>query len=136
MWQSIRYLDFDTVSYPETGRLIGKICKRYSLKKSEVGKLAFRYLEKANMNPADAPEFVKSELFKVNERQDGIIRFIRNYEEEEFAPMVCTSHSIVVEFDTVVGGLSKKIDLEIATSKAYFCKNVLILIKRKPIFQK
>lgn len=48
---------YTTVSIDkETGRLIEKICKRYSLKKSEVVKLAFLYLDKAHINPADAPE--------------------------------------------------------------------------------
>jgi hypothetical protein len=48
---------FTTVSIDtETANLVAKICKRYSLKKSEVVKLAFLYLEKANINPADAPE--------------------------------------------------------------------------------
>ena len=52
-----RKIVFTTVSIDkETGRLLDKICKRYSLKKSEVVKLAFLYLEKANINPADAPE--------------------------------------------------------------------------------
>lgn len=91
---------YTTVSIDkETGGLVEKICKRYSLKKSEVVKLAFRYLEKAHINPADAPESVKSELAKINKRQDDIIRFIRNYEEKELNPMIRTSHSIAVKFD-------------------------------------
>ncbi|MDR1623765.1 MAG: hypothetical protein LBS04_02185 [Tannerellaceae bacterium] len=45
---------YTTVSIDkETGRLIEKICKRYSLKKSEVVKLAFGYIDKAHINPAD-----------------------------------------------------------------------------------
>ena len=108
---------YTTVSIDkETGRLIEKICKRYSLKKSEVVKLAFLYLEKAHINPADAPESVKSELAKINKRQDDIIRFIRHYEEKELNPMIRTSHSIATKFDTVVKSLSEKVDLEIATS--------------------
>jgi hypothetical protein len=71
----------------ETANPVAKICKRYSLKKSEVVKLAFQYLEKVHINPADAPESVKSELSKINKRQDDIIRFIRNYEEKELNPM-------------------------------------------------
>ena len=52
---------YTTVSIDkETGRLIDKISKRYLLKKSEVVKLAFRYIDKAHINPADAPESVKS----------------------------------------------------------------------------
>lgn len=83
----------------ETNTLIEKICKRYSLKKGEIIKLAFLYLEKAHINPADVPESVKSELAKINKRQDDIIRFIRNYEEKELNPMIRTSHSIAVKFD-------------------------------------
>lgn len=97
---------FTTVSIDrETGRLIEKICKRYSLKKSEVVKLAFLYFDKANINPADAPESVKSELAKINKRQDDIIRFIRHYEEEQLNPMIRTSHSIATKFDTIVKAL-------------------------------
>lgn len=83
----------------ETNTLIEKICKRYSLKKGEIVKLAFQYLEKAHINPADAPESVKSELFKINKRQDDVIRFIRRYEEDQLNPMIRTSHSIAVKFD-------------------------------------
>ena len=109
---------YTTVSIDkETGRLVEKICKRYSLKKSEVVKLAFLYLEKAHINPADAPESVKSELAKINKRQDDIIRFIRHYEEEQLNPMIRTSHSIAVKFDTAVGILTEKVNLEINTSK-------------------
>lgn len=109
---------YTTVSIDkETGRLIEKICKRYSLKKSEVVKLAFRYIEKAQINPADAPESVKSELSKINKRQDDIIRFIRHYEEEQLNPMIRTSNSIAVKFDTVAKMMSEKLDSEIANSK-------------------
>ena len=109
---------YTTVSIDkETGRLIEKICKRYSLKKSEVVKLAFLYLDKAHINPADAPESVKSELTKINKRQDDIIRFIRHYEEKELNPMIRTSHSIAVKFDATVGSLSQKVDTEINNSK-------------------
>lgn len=85
-----------------TSKLIDKLCKRYSLKKGEIVKLAFLYLEKAHINPADAPESVKTELSKINKRQDDIIRFIRNYEEEKLNPMIRTSHTIAVRFDTAV----------------------------------
>lgn len=109
---------FTTISIDkETANLVGKICKRYSLKKSEIVKLAFLYLEKAHINPADAPESVKSELSKINKRQDDIIRFIRHYEEEQLNPMIRTSHSIAVKFDTAVGILMEKVNLEIYTSK-------------------
>lgn len=98
---------FTTVSIDkETSRLVEKTCKRYSLKKSEVIKLAFLYLEKAHINPADAPESVKSELSKINKRQDDIIRFIRNYEEKELNPMIRTSHSIAIKFD----GMAKSLE--------------------------
>jgi hypothetical protein len=80
-----------------TNKLIEKLCKRYSLKKGEIVKLAFVYLDKACINPAEAPESVKAELSKINKRQDDIIRFIRNYEEEELNPMIRTSHSIAIQ---------------------------------------
>ena len=93
----------------ETNALIEKICKRYSLKKGEIVKLAFLYLEKAHINPADAPESVKSELAKINKRQDDIIRFIRTYEEKELNPMIRTSHSIAVRFDGTAKALETSV---------------------------
>ena len=97
---------FTTVSIDkETGGLVEKICKRYSLKKAEVVKLAFRYIDKENINPADAPESVKAELAKINKRQDDIIRFIRNYEEKELNPMIRATNSIAVRFDGIVKAL-------------------------------
>ncbi|MDL2223559.1 clindamycin resistance transfer factor BtgA [Bacteroidales bacterium OttesenSCG-928-M11] len=118
---------YTTVSIDkETGRLVEKICKRYSLKKSEVVKLAFLYLDKAHINPADAPESVKSELSKINKRQDDIIRFIRHYEEEQLNPMIRTSHSIAVKFDTAVGILTEKVNSEINTSK----ENLVNVLKK------
>ncbi|MBB4037322.1 hypothetical protein GGR21_003239 [Dysgonomonas hofstadii] len=118
---------YTTVSIDkETGRLVEKICKRYSLKKSEVIKLAFLYLDKAHINPADAPESVKSELSKINKRQDDIIRFIRHYEEEKLNPMIRTSHSIAVRFDTAVKTLSENVDLEIKNSK----ENLINVLKK------
>ena len=89
-------------------------------------KLAFQYLEKANINPADAPESVKSELSKINKRQDDIIRFIRHYEEEKLNPMIRTSHSIATKFDTIVGTLSEKLDAELKNSK-----DVVVQVLRK-----
>ena len=63
---------FTTVSIDkETASMVAKICKRYSLKKSEVVKLAFAYIDKAHINPAEAPESVKAELSKINKRQIG-----------------------------------------------------------------
>ena len=97
---------FTTVAIDkETNALVEKICKRYSLKKGEVVKLAFVYIDKANINPAEAPESVKSELSKINKRQDDIIRFIRHYEEEQLNPMIRTTHSIAVRFDGIVKSL-------------------------------
>lgn len=109
-----------------TSKLIDKLCKRYSLKKGEIVKLAFRYLEKAHINPADAPESVKTELSKINKRQDDIIRFIRNYEEEKLNPMIRTSHTIAVRFDTAVKALSDNVDSEIQNSK----DNLINVLKR------
>ena len=93
---------FTTISIDkETAALVEKICKRYSLKKSEVVKLAFGYIDKAHINPSEAPESVKSELAKINKRQDDIIRFNRHYEEEQLNPMIRTANSIAVRFDTI-----------------------------------
>lgn len=86
----------------ETDRIIEKLCKRYSLKKGEITKLAFLYLDKANINPSEAPESTKAELRKINKRQDDIIRFIRHYEEEQLNPMIRTSNSIASRFDKIV----------------------------------
>lgn len=109
---------YTTVSIDkEAARLIEKICKRYSLKKSEVVKLTFRHIDKANINPREAPESVKSELSKINKRQDDIIRFIRHYEEEQLNPMIRTSNSIAVKFDTIVQKLCELVDSEISSSR-------------------
>ena len=102
MPNSSRKTIFTTVSIDrETATLVEKICKRYSLKKSEVVKLAFGYIDKAHINPSEAPESVKSELAKINKRQDDIIRFIRHYEEEQLNPMIRTANSIAVRFNTI-----------------------------------
>ena len=93
---------FTTISIDkEAAALVEKICKRYSLKKSEVVKLAFGYIDKAHINPSEVPESVKSELAKINKRQDDIIRFIRHYEEEQLNPMIRTANSIAVRFNTI-----------------------------------
>lgn len=110
----------------DTNKLVEKICKRYSLKKGEAIKLAFQYMDKANINPSEAPESTKSELKKINKRQDDIIRFIRHYEEEKLNPIIRTSNSIAVKFDTIVKTLSEKLDFEIANSK-----DILITVLRK-----
>lgn len=109
---------FTTVSIDtETAKLVEKICKRYSLKKSEVVKLAFRNIDKASINPADAPESVKSELSKINKCQDDIIRFIRSYEEDKLNPMVRTSHSIATRFEKVVKELCELVNSQIGNSQ-------------------
>lgn len=43
----------------QTSKLIDKLCKRYSLKKGEIVRLAFVYIDKACINPSEAPESVK-----------------------------------------------------------------------------
>ena len=102
MPNSNRKTIFTTISIDkETAALVEKLCKRYSLKKSEVVKLAFGYIDKAHINPSEAPESVKSELAKINKRQDDIIRFIRHYEEEQLNPMIRTANSIAVRFDAI-----------------------------------
>ena len=94
---------FTTVSIDtETASLVAKICKRYSLKKAEVVKLAFRYIDKANINPAEAPESVKAELSKINKRQDDIIRFKQHNQEKELNPMIRATNSIAARFDGIV----------------------------------
>jgi len=109
---------FTTISVDkETAALVEKICKRYSLKKSEVVKLAFVYIDKAHINPSEAPESVKSELAKINKRQDDIIRFIRHYEEEQLNPMIRTAHSITVRFDTIGKSLENTILNQLESSR-------------------
>lgn len=118
MTKQNRNIIFTTIAIDgETNRLVEKICKRYSLKKSEVVKLAFLYLEKAHINPADAPESVKSELAKINKRQDDIIRFIRHYEEEQLNPMIRASSSIAVRFEVIAKELGELLASEINTSR-------------------
>ena len=113
-----RNIIFTTIAIEaETDKLIEKLCKRYSLKKGEITKLAFLYLDKAHINPADAPESVKTELAKINKRQDDIIRFIRKYEEDQLNPMIRTSHSIAVKFDASVKEQKELIVSEIDTTR-------------------
>ena len=85
----------------QTSKLIDKLCKRYSLKKGEIVRLAFGYIDKACINPSEAPESVKSELAKINKRQDDIIRFIRHYEEEQLNPMIRVTNSIALRFEAI-----------------------------------
>lgn len=109
---------FTTVSIDQdTARLVEKICKRYSLKKSEVVRLAFGYIDKAHINPSEAPESVKSELAKINKRQDDVIRFIRHYEEEQLNPMIRTANSIAVRFDGVAKALETVILSQLENSR-------------------
>lgn len=102
MTKQNRNIIFTTIAIDkETDRIIEKLCKRYSLKKGEITKLAFQYMDKANINPSEAPESTKAELRKINKRQDDIIRFIRHYEEEQLNPMIRTSNSIATRFDNI-----------------------------------
>jgi cell division protein FtsB len=109
-----------------TNRQIDKLCKRYNLKKGEIVKLAFEYMDKACINPSEPPESVKTELAKINKRQDDLIRFIRHFEEKELNPMIRATHSIAVKFELVVKTLSEKLDLETENSK-----NILIQVLKK-----
>lgn len=118
MSTSNRKTIFTTVSIDQdTAKLVEKICKRYSLKKGEVVRLAFGYIDKAHINPSEAPESVKSELAKINKRQDDIIRFIRHYEEEQLNPMIRTAHSIAVRFDGVAKALETVILSQLENSR-------------------
>ncbi|KAA6339226.1 hypothetical protein EZS27_012841 [termite gut metagenome] len=110
----------------ETGSLVEKLCKRYSLKKGEIVKRAFLYIDKACINPSEAPESTKAELAKINKRQDDIIRFIRHYEEEQLNPMIRVCNSIAVRFDIVVKDMNEELNREIANSK-----DILIQVLRK-----
>ncbi len=116
-----------------TNRQIDKLCKRYSLKKGELVKLAFAYLEKACINPAEAPESTKIELSKINKRQDDIIRFIRNYEENELNPMIRTINSISVRFESIAKGLETLILSQLEASRE---KQLAVLKKLSEEFTK
>jgi cell division protein FtsB len=109
-----------------TNRQIDKLCKRYNLKKGEIVKLAFEYIDKACINPSEPPESVKTELAKINKRQDDLIRFIRHFEEKELNPMIRATHSIATKFELVVKMLSEKLDLETENSR-----NILIQVLKK-----
>jgi hypothetical protein len=88
-----------------TNRQIDKLCKRYNLKKGEIVKLAFDYLDKDCINPSEPPESVKTELAKINKRQDDLIRFVRHFEEKELNPMIRATNSIAARFDNIVKAL-------------------------------
>ncbi|MFV0588842.1 BfmA/BtgA family mobilization protein [Bacteroides reticulotermitis] len=118
---------FTTISVDkETAALVEKICQRFSLKKSEVVKLAFGYIDKAHINPSEAPESVKSELAKINKRQDDIIRFIRHYEEEQLNPMIRTANSIAVRFDTI----GKTLEMLILSQLESSCEKQTAVLKK------
>jgi hypothetical protein len=85
-----------------TNRQIDKLCKRYNLKKGEIVKLAFDYLDKACINPSEPPESVKTELAKINKRQDDLIRYVRHFEEEQLNPMIRATNAIAARFDNIV----------------------------------
>lgn len=97
-----------------TNRKIDKLCTRYNLKKGEIVKLAFEYMDKACINPSEPPESAKAELAKINKRQDDLVRFIRHFEEKELNPMIRATHSIAVRFDGVVKTLEEMIKSEMA----------------------
>lgn len=109
-----------------TNHQIEKLCKRYNLKKGEIVRLAFEYLDKACINPSEPPESTKAELAKINKRQDDLIRFIRHFEEKELNPMIRATNSIAVRFEGTVKTLSEKMDLETENSK-----NVLLQILKR-----
>lgn len=96
---------------------IDKLCKRYNLKKGEIVKLAFEYMEKACINPSEPPESVKTELAKINKRQDDVIRFMRHFEEEQLNPMIRATHAIAVRFDGIVKDLETLVLSHLETSR-------------------
>lgn len=100
-----------------TNHLIDKLCKRYNLKKGEIVRLAFAYIDKASINPSEPPESAKAELAKINKRQDDLIRFIRHFEEEQLNPMVRATNSIAVRFETIVKEFGEMLAGEIETSR-------------------
>ena len=116
-----------------TNRQIDKLCKRYDLKKGEIVKLAFEYMEKACINPSEPPESVKAELAKINKRQDDLIRFIRHFEEEQLNPMIRATHSIAVRFDGIVRALEELVKSETQTTRE---KHSIILQKISDQFVK
>ena len=116
-----------------TNRLIDKLCKRYNLKKGEIVKLAFEYMEKACINPSEPPESVKAELAKINKRQDDLIRFIRHFEEEQLNPMIRATNSIAVRFDTIAKTLETLVLSQIEQSQA---KNNMMLHRIADQFNK
>lgn len=113
-----------------TDKLIDKLCKRYSLKKGEITKLAFEYIDKASVNPNEAPESTKAELKKINKRQDDIIRFIRHYEEEQLNPMIRTANSIATRFDNIAKSIEDVIITQLENHQERH-SNLLKLLSEK-----
>jgi hypothetical protein len=109
-----------------TNRLIDKLCKRYDLKKGEIVRLAFGYMDRASINPSEPLESAKSELAKINKRQDDLIRFIRHFEESQLNPTVKATHAICVRFDEIVKTLGTNIDTEMSASK----ENLRAILKK------
>lgn len=116
-----------------TNRLIDKLCKRYNLKKGEIVKLAFEYMEKACINPSEPPESVKGELAKINKRQDDLIRFIRHFEEEQLNPMIRATNSIAVRFDNIAKTLETLVLSQLERSQE---KNNIVLHRISDQFAK
>ncbi|CDC90326.1 uncharacterized protein BN607_03433 [Bacteroides faecis CAG:32] len=74
MPNSSRKTIFTTISIDkETATLVEKICKRYSLKKSEVVKLAFGYIDKAHINPSEAPLALRGKAFGFSVLQEHAV---------------------------------------------------------------
>ena len=86
----------------------GRVCLPEDTKQTVFGQ--------ANLAPTNY-ESVKSELAKINKRQDDIIRFIRSYEEDKLNPMIRTSHSIATRFDTALKEQKGLITSEIEQSR-------------------
>ena len=68
----------------QTGKLIDKLCKRYSLKKGEIVRLAFVYIDKACINPSEAPESGKqlTALYQIHQRDyKKLLQLLQLYSE-------------------------------------------------------
>jgi len=100
----------------QTNKQIDKLCKRYSLKKGEIVRLTFSYIDKASINPSESPESVKTELAKIKKRMDDIVRFIRHYEEEKLNPMIRISYDTANRFDDTTKELKDVLKENIQTS--------------------
>lgn len=100
----------------QTNKLVDKLCKRYSLKKGEIVRLAFSYIDKASINPSESPESVKTELAKIKKRMDDIVRFIRHYEEEKLNPMIRISYDTANRFENNTRDLKNLLKEDIETS--------------------